>query len=278
MMSQARGSVQKKVRMRVMAAIVLASWSAYLFFLLNGQRYTSFLRPGFGVLLAMGLAGLLLLLWGVFQVDQEQNVRVLTALLRTGLLLIPLAYMMTAQNKVLDEYAFEKRLVTRPGVDLTAAEKAQGVKSDDELIQDYEANPPKIPDAVLRSLGITPPKKVPKALKEKNEVTQVKLTDLAEHADLLEGKRVSTEGMVAFLEGERPNQFWVFRFLIWCCTSDAMPIPILVEYDRASELKANSWVRIKATPHVVKGEHGEEVVLRDAEVEVTERPKDPYLY
>jgi uncharacterized membrane protein YcgQ (UPF0703/DUF1980 family) len=57
-----------------------------------------------------------------------------------------------------------------------------------------------------------------------------------------------------------------------------VPIPILVEYDRASELKANSWVRVVATPHIVKGEHGEEVVLRDAEVEVTERPKDPYLY
>ena len=86
--------------MRVMAALVLASWSACLLFLLNGQRYTSFLRPGFGILLAVGLAGLLLLLWGVFHPHEEQNVRVLTALLRTGLLLIPSVYMRAARNTV----------------------------------------------------------------------------------------------------------------------------------------------------------------------------------
>ncbi|OPY58509.1 MAG: hypothetical protein A4E57_04842 [Syntrophorhabdaceae bacterium PtaU1.Bin034] len=279
-MDHAREAVSKKfISVRIMTAIVLASWSACLFFLLNGQRYTSFLRPGFGVFLAVGLAGLLLLWWGIFQANEGQNLSVLTTFLRTGILLVPLVYIIMAHNGVLDEYAFEKRLVMRPEADRTTVEKAQGVVDDDKLIRNYAAHPPRMPDAGLRSVGITPPGKANKALKQnKNKVIEVKLNDLTEHGDLLEGKRVSTEGMVAFLEGIGPNRFYVFRFLIWCCTSDALPIPVLVEYDRAADLTSNSWVRVVATPRIIEGDYGKEVVLKDAKVEVTKRPKDPYLY
>jgi uncharacterized membrane protein YcgQ (UPF0703/DUF1980 family) len=76
--------------------------------------------------------------------------------------------------------------------------------------------------------------------------------------------------MVAFLGEMEPNQFIVFRFLIWCCTSDALPVPGRAEYDRADEFKSNSRVRVVAKPHIWR-----ETVGRKSYFGM---PKDPYLY
>jgi uncharacterized repeat protein (TIGR03943 family) len=74
------------------------------------------------------------------------------------------------------------------------------------------------------------------------------------------------------------NQFLVSRFVITCCAADGLAIGLVVNWDQASALTENTWVRVKGAVQPYELE-GQPVPLIEADsVEVVEEPPQPYLF
>jgi uncharacterized repeat protein (TIGR03943 family) len=74
------------------------------------------------------------------------------------------------------------------------------------------------------------------------------------------------------------NQFLVSRFVITCCAADGLAIGMVVNWDQASALNENEWVRVKGAVKSYQLE-GQAIPLIEADsVEVVEEPQQPYLF
>ncbi len=94
----------------------------------------------------------------------------------------------------------------------------------------------------------------------------------------LDGRDVDVTGFVYRDGRNKPDQFWVSRFVVSCCVADAAAIGMLVQTSNAEKLATDSWVRV--TGKLKAGEFaGELIPIVIAErVELTQQPEHPYLY
>jgi len=273
---------------KALDSIVLLLWSAALLFLLNGGRYTHFLRPALGVCLAGALLMCLVFCVAVAKAPPyRKGTGRLAALVQAAVLVVPLVYGVAAGRSVLDSQAFatrwtapESRADARGKTpSLAASETPDGGydKEAEELFKSYR--PKKLSKALRRRLGLPPDGEDSEDSRSdsKKGALTASLDDLAEFGDRYLGKRVITEGMVAW-DKEDKERFYLFRFVIVCCVADAQPAAVLVKCPETERPAQNAWLRVDGIADAVRvgGEAG--VIIREASLTPIPAPKDPYLY
>jgi uncharacterized repeat protein (TIGR03943 family) len=107
------------------------------------------------------------------------------------------------------------------------------------------------------------------------------LRDFSQDADpaaKFNGQTVDVIGFVYRDERVSARQFWVSRFAVSCCVADANALGLLVQSDKASGLKTDSWVRV--TGKFSAGQFaGESLPVIDAiDIQPIAEPAQPYLY
>lgn len=112
----------------------------------------------------------------------------------------------------------------------------------------------------------------------KEELFIETLTSVDLYLDRFIGKKLEITGFVYRQEEMKSNQFVVGRFSIQCCSADASPFGVLVEYERAPALADDSWVTVTGTIGKTSFNDMEIMVLKVEKVTKAEPSKNPYVY
>ncbi len=101
------------------------------------------------------------------------------------------------------------------------------------------------------------------------------------YADLDQYKQTPVE-VVGFVfredESLADDEFVPARLMMVCCAADMQPVGLLCQYDKASELKADSWVKVIGTIEETKFDGGTIPCIVAQSVEITEEPDAAYVY
>ncbi|MEN6567385.1 MAG: TIGR03943 family protein [Veillonellales bacterium] len=91
-------------------------------------------------------------------------------------------------------------------------------------------------------------------------------------------KEIQMTGFVFRAPEDAVNQFSLVRYVIVCCTADALPYGILCEVKDAAKYKDGTWLTIKGV--VQKTKHGDETVptLKITSLQQVAEPKEPYVF
>jgi uncharacterized repeat protein (TIGR03943 family) len=93
-----------------------------------------------------------------------------------------------------------------------------------------------------------------------------------------DGQRTSLLGFVYRRPTTRPDQFMVSRFVVRCCTADAVATSFPVHFSGSADLQRDTWVQVDGQIHL-DGSATAPVPLIEADsVKVVPQPSQPYLY
>ncbi len=105
------------------------------------------------------------------------------------------------------------------------------------------------------------------------------LSDVYEHLDDYKGVPISLVGSV-FKDNESfaENQFVPARLMMVCCAADMQPAGLLCQYDGASRLTVDSWVKVEGVigETTFEGETIPYILARS--ITPVEAPAQPYIY
>lgn len=92
------------------------------------------------------------------------------------------------------------------------------------------------------------------------------------------GKAVTVTAFVFKDKTFKSNEFVAARLMMVCCAADLSPAGLLAHYDKASELKQDSW--FKFSGKIENGEFsGQQMpVIKIAKAEKVSKPKEEYVY
>lgn len=102
--------------------------------------------------------------------------------------------------------------------------------------------------------------------------------DLYTYPDEYIGKEITVLGFVFKDTKMLPDQFSLVRYLITCCSADAVLKGFLCEYEEAPELKDGNWVEIRG--YIQKGEYNKHSVpiIKITSIKNAMKPQNPYVY
>jgi len=105
------------------------------------------------------------------------------------------------------------------------------------------------------------------------------MNEIYSNMDKYDGVQIEVVGFVFNdNEGFLDNEFVPARMMMTCCAADMVPVGFLCRYDKASELKADAWVKVTGTIGKTQFD-GETVPYIKAEsVEKAEKPDVEYVY
>ena len=241
--------------------IVFGLWTCSLVYLLLTQRYTTFLRPEFGLLLVIALfvsVGFM-----VASMPGKRNLNIdFSGVVRALVLLLPIWYLMIMPDATLGTNSFKNRFL--------------GPAS---MVVDRPAG------SDLPILGLEKPPE-PSLKKEEGDaqerLPETTLLELLTDSARYRGKRVSVTGMI--FHDEKLKQHFgemnavIYRFLMNCCAADALPLAIAVDSEHATEFENEQWVRIEGTFELTKIERNPVPVLKKVIISKIPVPKMPYLF
>lgn len=231
-------------RLRV---LVLGIWAAGLSFVMIIGRYSLFIRAQLWPLLLGTVLMFALLLIAMFARRKIAVVRKASAAvwLRSGLLLLPLAYMFpmisdTASASGLNSFALHKRtLGLDSGPDVSSGSPDKIVAADSGKV--------------------------------------VSLGYILKHRGKLKGHRVITEGRIFRDDALPPGQVMLFRFVVVCCAADAMPVQAVIKSPATASLKDDQWVRVDGTFHLLDEEGARVLEIDATRIDPIPAPAQPYL-
>ena len=210
----------RKTFKQIMAAgfssIIYIVWLYALGWLLMEGRYRAFIQPKFSWLLLLGAAILLLyLLSHLLRPLPENKIRTsIGGLARAGILSLPLIFLYAIYGQGLGAHALANKSVS--GADVMAI---PGLSAKDSKLETKPGEP-------------------------------ISLLTLVRHMEKLEGKQVIVEGMI-YQDAVMPSgSFLLFRFGIYCCAADAIPVWVIVQGDNPLSLPNESWARVEGRLHV----------------------------
>jgi uncharacterized repeat protein (TIGR03943 family) len=103
------------------------------------------------------------------------------------------------------------------------------------------------------------------------------LSTLNAYKIYFEGKHLQIGGFVTREQGLGKHRFILSRFLLSCCSADALPYGIIVESDEASKYKNNTWWTITGTIQLVEYEGQQQLALIPDQIEPLKKPASPYI-
>jgi uncharacterized repeat protein (TIGR03943 family) len=218
---------------------------AGLIWLLVNRNYTAFLHPRFWPFLLSGaviLCGFILAF--IFAGRRPFAGPWPAVLIRSAVMLVPLLFMIAVAGQGMGTHALTRKYT---GTEQELLSSLMAGK--DDLTEPQDLN---------RTLS---------------------LLDIVRKMDSLDGRPVSTEGLVYRDVNVPADYLLLFRFAIFCCAADAIPVWVVVKEDMAA-LENETWVRIDGTFKVARM-HGRDVPLIRADAITklaTPPPGARYLY
>jgi uncharacterized repeat protein (TIGR03943 family) len=240
---------------------IFASWTAYLVYLLASQRYIVFLRPEFGLLLA--LAHFIALAFLLAAVTRSDKAAVdLSRILRALVLLVPIVYAVVMPDTKLGQQAFKARFVGTANGSVRqgpAALSSQGAKKPPD-------SPPAMGDP---SAGQgRPPEKT--------------ILELYQNPNLYKGHRVVVTGMMMHDEQLKPHfggrATAVYRFLITCCAADALPLAIALDGNLTDAFANDQWVAVEGVFDIERIKDKPVPLITELRIKPVKAPTIPYLF
>ncbi len=251
----------------ILPVITILAWALCFGFLMFSEHYYAFLHPKVWPLLLIGfLIAFTFLLYGIYRfVKKEYGYTDLQTVLRSAILCLPIFFILSVQGTSLDSFALSKRSLTASKSQTDAEKSLQKLI---EITENFSKQYEKTFDP----------------LNQKGNIIQASILDLNNHAQQLHGKRVAVAGSV--LKGKpsmaetESNTFILFRFLIICCTADATPIEVHVQYEGDTELKNDDWVKVTGTFYVQEKNGYSRLHVKADSVVKHEKPplKEKYFY
>lgn len=240
---------------------VFAAWIGLLVCLLAGGRYVDFLRPEFGLLLAMALfVAMGFMLAAVIRpktTEMDQS-----AILRSLVLLVPVLYSVSMPDAMLGNQAFKKRFIGTGG--LAADWQSTMVSSLDTENNPNSASPGKIEGM-------------------RQEAPQERtILEIFRNPKLFQGQHVIVTGMI-LRDEELKTHFGgrdtaVYRFLINCCAADALPLAIVLDSDPEDTFANDQWVQVDGIFDLRQIDGKPVPIFSEPRIKTVEAPTFPYLF
>jgi len=104
------------------------------------------------------------------------------------------------------------------------------------------------------------------------------LTTVDLYLDRFVGKKLELTGFVYRQDDMKSNQFVVGRFSVQCCSADASPFGVLVEYDRAASFPSDSWVTVTGTIEKAAYNDMDVMKLKVEKIAKADPSKAQYVY
>ncbi len=236
--------------------LIFSAWAFAFIVLFDQGHYKSFLRPEFGLFLAMGLFLLLAILLAYAQgagPAHGDGIGPVKRLSRSLFLLLPLAFLINASGGVLDAGAYKARSTGTPGGEASPALVSASPDMNSQIV------------AAPQSAPLDPG-----------------FIELSTNPKAYDGKRIKALGMLCRdREVERrfgENAFLLFRFAVVCCAADARPLALLIKPGGTCEFKENQW--LEAVGKLTAVEMGPNIipVMENPELKAVKAPENPYVY
>ncbi|QYR23631.1 TIGR03943 family protein [Paenibacillus sp. sptzw28] len=125
-------------------------------------------------------------------------------------------------------------------------------------------------------LGIQLYKQPVVEVKEKNYMETLTAVDL--YLDNFIGKKLSIKGFVYRDDTLKENQFILGRFAVQCCTADALPYGVMVDFPEANHYDKDSWLNMTGTVSKTTYNGQEIILLKADKIEKIKPADDPYVY
>ncbi|MEN6388990.1 MAG: TIGR03943 family protein [Syntrophomonas sp.] len=104
------------------------------------------------------------------------------------------------------------------------------------------------------------------------------VAQIYENPEKFVGKDISMLGFVVRDADFSFKQIGIVRYVITCCTADALPCGLLCEYENASNLKDGTWLEISGTIEMVKLRNTNFAAVKIKCVQTVREPQMPYVY
>ncbi len=251
----------EKYMARWLHPFVFAAWTAFTIYLLASGRYLEFLRPEFGMLLAVAHFIAMGFMIAAMARPKETD---FSGVLRALVLLTPILFAVAMPEAMLGNQTFKKRFVGTENVVAGRQDRsllsARGTEND--------------PDS--------PPGETQGGLPDTETPLEPTILEIYLEPDFYGGRRVVVTGMILrdkILEEHFGGMDTaVFRFLINCCAADALPLAIALDSDLAAPFPNDQWVRADGI-FALRQIDGKPVpVIENATITAVEKPAVPYLF
>jgi uncharacterized repeat protein (TIGR03943 family) len=243
--------------------VVFAIWTGFLIYLLASQRYVAFLRPEFGILLAVAhfiAMGFML----AAMIRPKTTKMDVPAILRTLVLIVPVLYSMAIPDTMLGSQAFKKRFIgtdngainrkTPSMLSSQGSEKKSDVAAPQEELEGNREERPQ--ERTILEIFLNP--------------------------NLYKGQRVIVTGMILHDEQLKPHfggrDTAVYRFLMTCCAADALPLAIALDSDKTDSFTNDQWVQVDGTFDLQQINDRPVPIISNPQIKPVEAPPVPYLF
>ncbi|MDQ8733160.1 TIGR03943 family putative permease subunit [Paenibacillus sp. LHD-38] len=114
------------------------------------------------------------------------------------------------------------------------------------------------------------------SIPEKQFIETLTTLDLFREAFM--GKEIEITGFVYREEDMGKERFAVSRFAMSCCSADALPYGLMINWPKASEYADDEWVTVKGTLTTSTYMNNEIILLDAVKLERIKTPESPYVY
>jgi uncharacterized repeat protein (TIGR03943 family) len=243
--------------------IVFGTWTLLLIYLLVTKSYIAFLRPEFGLLLALALFIAMGFLVAAL-IRRSTTEMDLSGVLRALVLLLPILYLIIMPDTMLGSKAFKNRYIGPTNMTMGRQYKSR------QSVQGAEKN--------FFSRSQTDENGNAK----QGSPYERTILDLFRNPKLYQGQRVIFTGMI--LRDEQLKQHFggrdtaVYRFLITCCAADALPLAVAVDPDQAGDFTKEQWIQVDGIfeLHHINGKPVP--LVQNAVLSPVAAPQVPYLF
>lgn len=104
------------------------------------------------------------------------------------------------------------------------------------------------------------------------------MSELNNNPDNYNGMKIEYVGYVYKSSDFKSNQFVAGRDMMWCCAADIQLAGCLCQYDKTSELKANSWVKVDGTLSTTTWQGAATPLIEITSITPAQKPADDYVY
>jgi uncharacterized repeat protein (TIGR03943 family) len=243
--------------------LIFATWTVFLIHLLISQRYIAFLRPEFGVLLALAhLIAMGFMLTAMVRSKRPEMDA--SSVLRSLVLLVPILYSLIMPGAMLGNQAFKKRFTGSAPGSMGRQEQAMSATQGAKNRPDWPASDRGIDEV------------------QPEEPLEKTILELMLNPNLFNGKRVIVTGMIMRDEELKPYfgglDTAVYRFLITCCAADALPLAIGLEADLSAGFAEDQWVEVEGIFRLQQIDDRPVPMVSKPKITAIEAPGNPYLF
>ena len=270
---------------------VFAIWAGFLIYILASKRYVGFLRPEFGILLALAhFIAMGFMLAAMIRPKTEELGT--SAVLRSLVLLVPVFYFMAMQNATLGNQAFKKRFIginngaiSRQAPSMLSSQGAGNYPDIEPPFEEGAGDYPDIEPPFEEGAGnypdIGPPFGEIEGTLQKT-LPERTILEIYSNPDSYKGQRVIVMGMILRDEQLKPHfggrDTAVYRFLINCCAADALPLAIALDSDQAGAFANDQWVQVDGVFDLQQINGKPVPIVSEPHIKPIEAPAVPYLF